>query len=83
MRREATYELYIADEHAAGPPTRLQTEDPMAVLEPALGVGDAWAVIRAADGAWNGMTGAWVTLSAGDTHPPTPMDGFPRQIRDR
>ncbi|MDZ7734272.1 MAG: hypothetical protein U5R31_15405 [Acidimicrobiia bacterium] len=36
----------------------------MFVIENDLGVGDAWALIHAADMAWDGQRGEWVSLYA-------------------
>lgn len=41
---------------------RVVTRSPLSVLDPRLGVGDAWALIDAANRAWNGSSGEWVTL---------------------
>ena len=37
------------------------------MIDPYLGVGDAWAVVRAADAAWDGTSGDWVSLEAADS----------------
>lgn len=38
------------------------TTSPLGMLDPVLGVGDAWSVIDAADRAWDGRVGAWASL---------------------
>lgn len=38
------------------------TAHPVFDLEQVIGTGDAWALIRAADEAWDGSTGQWVTV---------------------
>ncbi len=42
------------------------TRSPLTILEPTMGVGDAWAVIHAADRAWDGSTGKWAGLYTDD-----------------
>lgn len=38
------------------------TRSPVALLSPLLGVGDAWALVDAANRKWNGQVGEWVSL---------------------
>lgn len=38
------------------------TRSPLSVLDPLLGVGDAWSLIDAANRAWDGQRGEWVAL---------------------
>jgi len=38
------------------------TSTPVTLIDPYLGVGDAWSVIKAADAAWTGGVGAWTSL---------------------
>ncbi len=38
------------------------TAYPVFDIEKVVGTGDAWALIKAADQAWNGLTGDWVTI---------------------
>jgi hypothetical protein len=38
------------------------TRDPVSVIEPYMGVGDAWALVAAANRAWSGDAGEWVTF---------------------
>lgn len=42
--------------------TRELTTTPVTAIDEQLGVGDAWALVHAADAAWNGTSGRWVTL---------------------
>lgn len=42
------------------------TSTPVTRLDKYLGVGDAWALIRAADRAWDVTEGKWVTLLGGN-----------------
>jgi len=53
------YELEILDNDAI---KRITTWSPLSVLEPLLGVGDAWSLIDAANRAWDGEQGGWVSL---------------------
>lgn len=56
------YEVELRD--SDGMIRRIITRSPLSVLDPKLGVGDAWAVIDAANRAWDGRSGEWVTLYA-------------------
>jgi hypothetical protein len=38
------------------------TPYPVFEIEEVIGTGDAWALIKAADNAWDGSTGDWVTI---------------------
>jgi hypothetical protein len=38
------------------------TRTPVTLIDPILGVGDAWALVHAANEAWDGHVGAWVSL---------------------
>ena len=38
------------------------TAYPVFDIEKVVRTGDAWALIKAADQAWNGLTGDWVTM---------------------
>src|SRR5690606_28141095 len=38
------------------------TRTPVTLLDPLLGIGDAWSVIDAANRAWDGECGSWVSL---------------------
>lgn len=66
MRRVASrvpigrvYELEIPGDQGA---ERIVTRSPLSVLDPLLGVGDAWSLIDAANRAWDGERGEWVSL---------------------
>ena len=56
------YEVQFIEPNTLGPKWSKKTRTPIAEMEQVLGVGDAWAVLRAADRAWNGGLGDWVTL---------------------
>ena len=43
--------------------SRQVSRTPVTVLDKVVGVGDAWALVRAADEAWDGATGGWVALT--------------------
>jgi hypothetical protein len=45
------------------PEGRHVTRAPVTLLDPYLGVGDAWALVHAAEGAWDGANGDWVSLT--------------------
>jgi hypothetical protein len=53
------YEVDLGDDSP-----RQVTAAPVKLIEPILGVGDAWAVIGAADERWSGGVGAWASLYA-------------------
>jgi hypothetical protein len=42
------------------------TAAPAKLIDPILGVGDAWAVIHAADEKWSGGVGPWASLYPDD-----------------
>ena len=69
--RGRRYELELVT--TTGERLRRVTRAPLTDLDPQLGVGDAWAVIHAADARWNGEVGEWVTLDpSSGTEPPAP-----------
>jgi hypothetical protein len=39
------------------------TRTPVTLLDPYLGVGDAWTLVHASEARWDGTTGEWVTLN--------------------
>jgi len=41
---------------------RMVTRSPLSILDPRIGVGDAWSLIDAANRAWDGEHGEWVAL---------------------
>jgi hypothetical protein len=41
---------------------RVVTRSPLSILDPRVGVGEAWALIDAANRLWDGDSGEWVTL---------------------
>jgi len=45
-----------------GSSERVVTRAPVSIAEARLGVGDAWALVAAANAAWNGKQGEWVSL---------------------
>ncbi|MEY2422460.1 MAG: hypothetical protein QOI95_2527 [Acidimicrobiaceae bacterium] len=45
------------------PEGRHVTRAPVTRLDPYLGVGDAWALVHAAQAAWDGAEGGWVSLT--------------------
>ena len=58
--RRSRYELEIV--LPTGKRERRVTRSPVTVIDLHLGVGDAWAVVHAADKEWNGENGSWVTV---------------------
>jgi hypothetical protein len=71
MFRRRRYELEVM--MSTGERLRRVTSAPLTYLDPHLGVGDAWAVIHAADAKWSGDVGDWVTLAPNpDIEPPAP-----------
>lgn len=65
-RHQYELELVASD----GGRRRHVTSVPLRLLEPRLGVGDSWSVVHAADAAWDGTHGAWVTLDPTTPFPP-------------
>jgi len=61
------YEIDLGEE--GGSARRIVTRSPLSVLDPRLGVGDAWAVIDAANRAWDGSEGEWVSLHDPEVEP--------------
>jgi len=43
---------------------RVVSSTPVRIIEPVLGTGDAWSIVRAADEQWDGRAGRWVSLYA-------------------
>jgi hypothetical protein len=56
-------ELALAGERTSSVKT---TRVPVTMIDPYLGVGDAWALIDEADDRWDGRVGEWVTFSTMD-----------------
>ncbi len=57
-RRRYEVEFTSADEA----PVRRVTSTPVTLIDQHVGVGDAWALVHAADDAWDGEAGEWVSL---------------------
>lgn len=57
---------YEVEYEESGKPTRVVTKVPATVIDKYLGVGDAWALVHAADDGWNGESGEWVILKVND-----------------
>jgi hypothetical protein len=71
LRRRRRYELELVTN--TGERLRRVTRSPVTDLDSHIGVGDAWAVIHAADASWNGEVGEWVTLDPSSSdEPPAP-----------
>ena len=65
-RTRARYEVELTDPGATAPTWTRVTSSPVTTIDPYLGVGDAHAVVDAADRAWRGGTGPWESLYPGD-----------------
>ena len=59
--RRVSYEIEYQPIHPADG-FRLISRHPVLELEQIVGVGDGWAMIHAADQAWDGHEGQWVTI---------------------
>lgn len=59
------YEVELTEPNAAAPTWTRVTRTPVTLIDPYLGVGDAWAVVKAADRAWDGRSGDWVSMFHG------------------
>ena len=62
LLRKRVYEVEIPAARSPGEIERQKTSTPVVLIDKYLGVGDAWALVHAADKAWNGHTGKWVKL---------------------
>lgn len=62
LLRRRIYEVEITQAGEAAPPTRQVTSTPVTFIDKCLGVGDAWTLVHAADDAWDGRVGEWVSL---------------------
>ena len=60
--RRRLYEVELISAADGEPGWVRQTRAPVTFVDPYLGVAEAWALVHAADDAWDGETGAWVTL---------------------
>jgi len=60
--RRRLYEVELFSEGSAEPEWVRRTHTPVTLIDPYLGVAEAWALVHAADAAWDGGIGSWVTL---------------------
>ena len=60
--RRRLYEIEFPAPDEGGSPIRRVTSTPVTAIDKLLGVGEAWALVHAADKAWDGQLGKWVTL---------------------
>lgn len=60
--RRKLYEVEFPSSTEGGVPSRKVTTTPVTRVDKFLGVGDAWALVHAADEAWDGESGTWVSL---------------------
>jgi hypothetical protein len=63
--RRRAYEVEFTELNAVVPTWTRVTRKPVTLIDPYLGVGDAWAVVKAADRAWDGQRGKWASLFQG------------------
>jgi hypothetical protein len=63
--RSRRYEVECTALDDPGLSWRRVTGTPVTVIDPYLGVGDAWSLIHAADTAWAGGVGEWVEWPKG------------------
>lgn len=61
------YEVEYTPEGGTTPTWRQVTRTPVTLIDPYLGVAEAWALVHAADDAWSGEAGEWITLSTGES----------------
>jgi hypothetical protein len=59
LRRGRSYETELTPRASASPPVRRITRAPNALLEPVLGVGDAWSFVSEADRQWEAGNRGW------------------------
>jgi hypothetical protein len=60
--RRRGYEVEFIATGDTSPTWSRVTRSPVTLIDPYLGVGDAWALVDKADNAWAGEVGEWVTL---------------------
>ena len=66
FRTSRRYEVEFTPAGATSPEWTRETDDPQPIIEPYFGLGDAHALIDAADRSWDGGVGTWQTLYPGD-----------------
>lgn len=60
--RRRRYEVHFIPDPSREPEWARITSSPVTLIDRYLGVADAWSVIHAADEAWDGRLGEWVTF---------------------
>lgn len=60
--RRRRYEVHFISSAGQAPESIRITSTPVHLIDPYLGVGDAWSVVRAADEAWDAGSGRWVVF---------------------
>ena len=60
--RRSRYEIEAVDEERGAVEWRRETSTPVTVIDPHVGVAEAWALVHAADEAWNRSSPEWVSL---------------------
>lgn len=63
LLKRRRYEVEITSTDEA--PVRRMTSTPVTLIDKHVGVGDAWALVHAADDDWDGEVGEWVSLGEG------------------
>lgn len=53
------YEVELSGEHSTGGTTHSVTRGPVSLLEPIVGVGDAWSFVHEADRQWEHGNRGW------------------------
>lgn len=84
--RRRRYEIEVSGGAEPQSPKRETTTAPVTALGQHLGVGDAWALVHAADAAWNGETGEWVafrprTITLGSSGSNLTVAQVPQEVR--
>ncbi len=62
LLRRRRYEIEFPAVDQSSSPRREITSTPVTVIDRQVGVGEAWTLVHAADAAWDGQSGEWVTL---------------------
>lgn len=62
--RRKRYEVEFPSSDERFGPSYTVTTTPVTAIDKIVGVGDAWTLVHAADDAWKGESGRWVTLQA-------------------
>jgi hypothetical protein len=72
--RRRRYEVALIRDASSAPEWTRVTSTPVTLIDRHLGVGDAWSVVQAADDAWDGDVGEWVSFPPPTATGPEPLE---------